>query len=52
MSNSDPKNTDENDDFFDKLYESFNIERVVAKRSINSNGKGRGNINELLISNY
>lgn len=52
MSNSDPKNTDENDDFFDKLYDSFNIERVIAKRSINSNGKGRGNISELLISNY
>lgn len=52
LSNSDPKNTDENDDFFDKLYNKYNIRRVHAKRVINSNSKGRGFITELLITNY
>ena len=52
LSNSDPKNTDENDDFFDNLYNKYNIRRVHAKRVINSNSKGRGFITELLITNY
>lgn len=51
-SNSDPKNTDKNDTFFDDLYCSLSIKRIPAKRSINSNGNDRGIINELLISNY
>lgn len=51
-SNSDPKNADENDDFFDDLYAEYKIDRVSAKRMINSNGKSRGAINELLICNY
>lgn len=50
-SNSDPKNSDINDDFFDNLYSEFEIERVSASRMINSNAKKRGAINELLISN-
>ncbi len=50
-SNSDPKNTDKDDNFFDDLYESFKIERVSASRMINSNAKKRGAINELLITN-
>ena len=50
-SNSDPKNTDKNDNFFDDLYSQFEIERVSASRMINSNAKKRGAINELLISN-
>ena len=50
-SNSDPKNFDENDNFFDDLYSHFEIERVSASRMINSNAKKRGAINELLISN-
>src|SRR5690554_455027 len=52
LSNSDPKNANQEDDFFDKLYENYNIKRVSAKRSINSNSNGRGKINELLITNY
>ncbi len=52
VSNSDPKNTDENDDFFDKIYSSHSIKRVDASRMINSNGAKRGKIKELLISNY
>lgn len=50
-SNSDPKNVDEHDDFFDNLYSHFEIKRVSASRMINSNAKKRGAINELLISN-
>ena len=51
-SNSDPKNVDENDSFFDDLYKGMNIYRLLANRSINSNGKERGKIKELLITNY
>lgn len=51
-SNSDPKNTNENDNFFDDIYKKFIINRVSASRMINSNSKGRGSINELLIYNY
>lgn len=51
-SNSDPKNVDENDNFFDDLYAEMKIYRVTATRAINSKGKGRGKINELLIKNY
>ena len=50
-SNSDPKNIDKNDSFFDLLYKKFSIKRVSAARMINSNAKRRGAINELLISN-
>jgi len=52
LSNSDPKNADENDDFFDNLYEGFNILRVAASRRINSKQSGRGLISELLVLNY
>jgi DNA adenine methylase len=50
-SNSDPKNTDENDDFLEKLYDRFKINKVTAIRAINSNCSKRGQIWELLISN-
>ena len=52
ISNSDPKNIDENDDFFDEIYSSHRIKRVDATRMINSNAKKRGKIKELLISNF
>jgi len=51
-SNSDPKNTNPDDDFFDELYQPLNIHRITAKRSINSKKDGRGKIGELLISSY
>lgn len=51
-SNSDPKNTDDNDCFFDDLYSKLKITRVYASRVINSKASGRGRISELLISNY
>ena len=50
-SNSDPKNIDINDNFFDELYSSFNIERVSASRMINSKSEKRGAIKEILITN-
>lgn len=52
LSNSDPKNTDPDDDFFDELYKGFNIIRIDARRNINSNGNDRGHVSELLICNY
>jgi len=52
LSNSDPKNINPNDNFFDNLYSGYKIRRVSAKRSINSKGAKRGQINELLITNY
>ena len=41
ISNSDPKNSDESDSFFDDLYSSYTIMRVSAKRMINSKATGR-----------
>jgi len=52
LSNSDPKNTNPDDEFFDNLYSKFTIDRVSANRAINSKGLKRGPINELLIRNY
>lgn len=52
LSNSDPKNTDPEDDFFDELYKGMQIHRVPARRNINAKASGRGNINEVLIKNY
>lgn len=52
LSNSDPKNEDPDDDFFDDLYKNFIIKRVKAKRAISCKGSGRGEITELLITNY
>lgn len=52
LSNSDPKNTDLKDNFFENLYSKFNIKRIHARRNINSNGNDRGLISELLIMNY
>lgn len=52
VSNSDPKNININDTFFDDIYASYFIKRVNATRMINSNGQSRGKIKELLISNF
>lgn len=52
VSNSDPKNINSDDNFFDDLYKSFTINRISASRMINSDAKKRNKINELLISNY
>jgi DNA adenine methylase len=52
LSNSDVKGKDPNDNFFDDLYEAFNINRVYARRNINANPEKRGKLTELLITNY
>ena len=52
MSNSDPKNVDPTDNFFEELYSQYEIQRIQAKRIINSKVASRGAITELLIRNY
>jgi len=52
LSNSNPKNTNEEDNFFDDIYHGFNIDEIYASRMINANSKGRGKISEILVTNY
>ena len=51
LSNSDVQSVNPENNFFDDLVESYNIKRVLAKRSINSNPEKRGKLTELLIKN-
>ncbi len=52
LSNSDSKGRNEKDNFFDRLYAAYHIERVWASRSINSNPNKRGKLTEILVHNY
>jgi DNA adenine methylase len=52
LSNSDPKNHNPEDCFFDNLYKDFRIFRVPARRAINSAGNKRQAINEIVVTNY
>jgi len=52
LSNSDPKNINPDDNFFDILYSDYRIERVPAKRMINCDKTKRGEINEIIVTNY
>lgn len=52
LSNSDCKSKNEDDNFFDELYGTYQIERVWATRSINSNPNKRGKLTEILVHNY
>jgi len=54
LSNSDPKNEDTTDHFFEYHYKKsgFGLDRVKATRPINCKGSGRGQIYELIITNY
>lgn len=52
LSNSDCKGKNEEDNFFDVLYGAYQIERVLASRSINSNPSKRGKLTEILVHNY
>lgn len=52
LSNSDMKNVNIEDEFFDDLYGEFEIKRVNARRAINSDPNKRGKLKELLIKNY
>lgn len=52
LSNSDPKNVDPEDDFFEDLYADYDVQRINAKRKINRYAEHRGYITELLIKNH
>ena len=52
LSNSNPKNINEEDHFFDNIYQGFNIDEIYASRMINANSNGRGKISEILVTNY
>ena len=52
LSNSNPKNINKEDTFFDNIYQGFNINKIQANRMINSNSNGRGKISEILVTNY
>lgn len=52
LSNSDCKGKNEEDNFFEVLYAAYQIERVWASRSINSNPNKRGKLTEILVRNY
>ena len=41
-----------NTNYINSLYEGFNIHVIEAKRMINSDPKGRGNVKEVIITNY
>lgn len=52
LSNSDPKNNNPDDNFFDDLYRNYHISRIPARRMINSNPAKRNAINEIVVTNY
>ncbi len=54
LSNSDPKNVNPEDNFFDELFtkQKYKIERLRATRMINCNAEKRGTIHEILVMNY
>lgn len=52
LSNSDPKNSNADDNFFDNLYSNYEVSRVKANRMINCDSTRRGPISEIVITNY
>src|SRR3989338_3557413 len=54
LSNSDPKNVDPEDDFFDELFsqKQYKIRRLDATRMIKCNSEKRGMIKEILVRSY
>ncbi len=52
LSNSDCKDKNENDNFFDVLYADYPIERVWASRNVNAIASKRGKLTEILVHNY
>jgi DNA adenine methylase len=52
LSNSDPKNENPNDYFFEHIFINYYFHNVSANRAINSNAEKRGAIKELIITNY
>ena len=41
-----------NTKLINELYSDFNIHIIEAKRNINANGKKRGKVEEVIITNY
>ena len=52
LSNSDPKNINPGDNFFDDIYRNYHIVRIPAKRMINSDASKRNSVNEIIVTNY
>lgn len=52
LSNSDPKNINSDDNFFDDIYSNYRISRIQARRMINSDATKRDSINEIVVTNY
>jgi len=52
LSNSDVAGNNCNNDFFDRIFHKYKIDRVLAKRSINSKASNRGKLTEILINNF
>lgn len=52
LSNSDSKNHNPNDDFFDHLYADFTIQRITAQRAISAKTDGRKAVSEILVKNH
>lgn len=51
LSNSDAKDKGGEDSFFEELYTTYTIRRVLATRMVNANPEKRGKLTELMISN-
>lgn len=49
VSNSDPRNSDPDDSFFDDLYKEFTIYRISAARQIAAKSKSRNKVSEILV---
>jgi DNA adenine methylase len=52
LSNSDVRSGNPDDHYFDNLFSNYYIDRVNARRMINSDAEKRGFLTELLITNY
>ncbi len=52
LSNSDLKGANPENNFFEELYSSFSVSRVLATRMVNSNPERRGKLTELMVSNF
>ena len=51
LSNSDPKNNNVDDNFFDDLYSTYTINRIHASRMIGASANSRGKVSEILVTN-
>ena len=49
LSNSDPKNTQVDDEFFDELYKDYKLLRINAPRVISARAEGRAKVSEVLV---